>query len=78
MVPQGSGSVGERGVVVGSKTFLSVDDMASELGLSPVTVYRWLRTGRGPRYAKLPNGVIRIRRSDLEKWYSEFENNPPE
>ncbi|MCD0450613.1 helix-turn-helix domain-containing protein [Actinocorallia sp. API 0066] len=52
--------------------------MASELGLSPVTVYRWLRTGRGPRYAKLPNGVIRIRRSDLEKWYSEFENNPPE
>ena len=58
-----------------STSFLSVDDVVSELGVSRSTLYRWFATGRGPKSIRLPNGAIRIRRSDLEEWLCTLESS---
>jgi predicted DNA-binding transcriptional regulator AlpA len=48
---------------------LSIPQVLSELNDIPrSTFYRWRATGRGPKSTRLPNGRIRIRRSDLQDW----------
>jgi predicted DNA-binding transcriptional regulator AlpA len=37
-------------------------------GVSRRTFYRWREIGRAPRGFRLPNGELRIYRSDLEAW----------
>ncbi|WP_301127391.1 helix-turn-helix transcriptional regulator [Streptomyces cacaoi] len=37
------------------------------------TFYRWRRTGKGPRAIKLPNGAVRIRRSEFDRWIGSLE-----
>ncbi|WP_420712097.1 helix-turn-helix transcriptional regulator [Streptomyces sp. NRRL F-5650] len=67
-----------RGVVMavaarpGAK--LTVDDVCDELGISRSTFYDWRQKGRGPRCIRLPNGSLRIRRSDFENWLSDCED----
>ena len=39
------------------------------------TFYRWRQLRKGPRSIKLPNGDIRIRRSDLELWLASLEDD---
>ena len=56
-----------------SNSLLSIKELVSELGVSRSTLYRWLATGRGPKIIRLPNGDIRIRRSDLEEWLCTLE-----
>ena len=36
--------------------------------VSPRTFYRWRETGKAPSAVRLPNGELRIWRSDLETW----------
>lgn len=36
--------------------------------VSPRTFYRWRETGKAPSAVRLPNGELRIWRSDLEAW----------
>lgn len=50
------------------QTFLTVKELCAELGVAKSTFYDWCAKGRAPRQIKLPNGSIRIRRSDLENW----------
>ena len=48
---------------------LSIPEVLSELKDIPrSTFHRWRATGRGPRATRLPNGRIRVRRSDLDAW----------
>ncbi|TYB41108.1 MULTISPECIES: helix-turn-helix transcriptional regulator [Actinomadura] len=48
---------------------LTVDQVLEELGgISRRTFYRWREIGRAPAGIKLPNGEIRIYRSDLDAW----------
>jgi predicted DNA-binding transcriptional regulator AlpA len=48
---------------------LSIPEVLAELKDVPrSTFYRWRATGRGPKASRLPNGRIRIRRSDLRAW----------
>ncbi|WP_437012353.1 helix-turn-helix transcriptional regulator [Streptomyces sp. enrichment culture] len=47
---------------------LTVDDVCDELGIARSTFYDWRQKGRGPRCIRLPNGSLRIRRSDFENW----------
>jgi len=48
---------------------LTVAEVLSELGdVSKRTFYRWREIGRAPVAMKLPNGELRIWRSDLNAW----------
>jgi predicted DNA-binding transcriptional regulator AlpA len=48
---------------------LTVDQVLEELGgVSRRTFYRWREIGKAPAGIKLPNGEIRIWRSDLLNW----------
>lgn len=52
--------------------WLSMDDFCEELGVAKATAYKWSSAGTGsgkfPRFRRLPNGSIRIRRDWFEKW----------
>jgi len=37
-------------------------------GVSPRTFYRWRETGKAPSAIRLPNGDLRIWRSELAAW----------
>lgn len=52
---------------------LTVPELCTELGISRSTFYDWRAKGRAPRCIKLPNGEIRIRRTELERWLSSCE-----
>jgi len=48
---------------------LTVDQVLEELGgVSRRTFYRWREVGKAPAGIKLPNGEIRIWRSELVSW----------
>jgi predicted DNA-binding transcriptional regulator AlpA len=48
---------------------LTVDRVLAELGGVPRrTFYRWREIGKAPAGIKLPNGEIRIWRSELNRW----------
>jgi predicted DNA-binding transcriptional regulator AlpA len=57
---------------------LTLDRVLAELGddgkpLPRSTFYDWRAKGRAPRCIKLPNGALRIRRSELTKWLAARE-----
>jgi excisionase family DNA binding protein len=54
--------------------WMSVEEFCGELGISRDTFYDWRKKGRAPRCAKLPNGSLRIRRSEYEKFMSALED----
>lgn len=53
---------------------LTITEVCAELRgedgkpLSRATFYRWRALGKAPKCLKLPNGKIRIRRSDLDRF----------
>jgi predicted DNA-binding transcriptional regulator AlpA len=48
---------------------LSVNEVLAELGGVPRrTFYRWREIGLAPACIRLPNGELRIRRSDFSEW----------
>ncbi|MET9019247.1 helix-turn-helix domain-containing protein [Actinopolymorpha sp. NPDC004070] len=52
---------------------LTVAEFCKELGVSRSTFYEWRKKARGPRCIRLPNGELRIRRSELERWLDAHE-----
>jgi predicted DNA-binding transcriptional regulator AlpA len=52
---------------------LKLPELLAELGMSRAAFYRMRARGQGPRLIKLPNGQIRIRRSDLDAWLAQCE-----
>jgi len=56
--------------------WLSIEDFCAEVGVSLSTAYKWAQagpdSGRFPRFLRLPNGRIRIRRDWLEGWLDEL------
>ncbi|SDL78456.1 Predicted DNA-binding transcriptional regulator AlpA [Nonomuraea maritima] len=48
---------------------LTVRQVLDELGgVSRRTFYRWREIGKAPKGIRLPNGELRIYRSDLDDW----------
>lgn len=47
---------------------LTLAEICEDLKISRSTFYDWRAKGRAPRCIKLPNGDIRVRRSDYEHW----------
>jgi predicted DNA-binding transcriptional regulator AlpA len=53
---------------------LTVSEVCAELRIAQSTFYDWRTKGSGPRCIKLPNGKLRVRRSDLEAWLKARED----
>jgi predicted DNA-binding transcriptional regulator AlpA len=53
---------------------LTVDEILTDLGdVSRRTFYEWRAKGTGPKCVKLPNGELRVRRAEYERWLAERE-----
>lgn len=59
-----------------SGRYLTVEQVCEDLGIARSTVYEWRAKGKLPRCIKLPNGELRIRRVDYERWLEELEEVP--
>ncbi|MFF1295612.1 MULTISPECIES: helix-turn-helix transcriptional regulator [unclassified Streptomyces] len=53
---------------------LTLVEICKDLKISRSTFYDWRAKGRAPRCIKLPNGDIRVRRSDYEHWLNGRED----
>jgi excisionase family DNA binding protein len=53
---------------------LTIADACEELGVARSTFYDWRAAKKAPRCIKLPNGGIRIRRSDFDRWLEQHED----
>jgi excisionase family DNA binding protein len=60
--------------VRGSRDKLTVGEVCEDLQIAQSTFYEWHAKGTGPRCTKLPNGRLRVRRSDLETWLNARED----
>lgn len=56
---------------------LTLNQLLAELGdsepLPKSTFFDWRAKGRAPRAIKLPNGALRFRRSEVERWLKNHE-----
>jgi predicted site-specific integrase-resolvase len=65
-----------------SSKFLTVEQALAELNagvpageqIARSTWQRWRARGKGPNVIRLPNGKLRIRRSDFESWLASLED----
>jgi excisionase family DNA binding protein len=57
-----------------SRKRLTIAEVCADLGVSRSTFYEWRAKGRAPRCIKLPNGEIRIRTADYERWLDSLED----
>ncbi|MFK0221931.1 helix-turn-helix transcriptional regulator [Streptomyces vinaceus] len=53
---------------------MTVKEVIADLRVAPSTFYRWLQLGKAPRSIKLPNGDLRFRRSEYERWLAARED----
>ena len=61
------------GIRSGSRAQLTIAEVCAELNVSRSTFYEWRAKGKAPRCLKLPNGEIRVRRSELDRWLESCE-----
>jgi len=54
-------------------SMLTISDLCAELQISRSTFYDWRQKKRAPRCVELPNGSLRIRRTDLNRWLTARE-----
>ena len=54
---------------------LTLAQLCEELQIARSTFYDWRAKGRAPRCIKLPNGDLRVRRADLERWLASLEES---
>lgn len=52
---------------------LTIAQVCEDLEISRRTFYEWRAKGRAPRCIKLPNGELRVRHTDLERWENGLE-----
>ena len=57
-----------------ARTRLTIAEVCEDLGVSRSTFYDWRAKGRAPRCIKLPNGDLRIRRTDYDRWLTSLED----
>ena len=58
-----------------SNELMTVQQVLTELnGVSRRTFYRWRELGTGPECIRLPNGELRVWRSELHRWLDELRS----
>ncbi|MGK3206586.1 helix-turn-helix transcriptional regulator [Amycolatopsis sp. MEPSY49] len=58
----------QQRTLTGSRQLLKITEVCEELSVAESTFYEWRAKNRGPRWIKLPNGGVRVRRGDLDAW----------
>ncbi|MFD5004138.1 helix-turn-helix transcriptional regulator [Streptomyces mutabilis] len=53
---------------------LKLSEVLTEIGMSRAAFYRMRARGQAPRLVKLPNGHLRIRRTDLDAWLKNLDS----
>jgi len=48
---------------------MSVEEFCEFYGISRSTYYDWKAKGRAPKSHRLPNGELRMKRVDVERWF---------
>lgn len=48
--------------------WMTYEEVLEEVGVSRSTMDKWRLTGRAPRFKKLPNGQLRLKRPEFEQW----------
>lgn len=52
---------------------LTLAEFCDEFSISRSTFYDWRAKGRAPKCLKLPNGALRIRRTEVDRWAASCE-----
>lgn len=52
---------------------LTIVEVCADLGVSRRTFYEWRAKKRAPKCITLPNGSLRIRRSEYQRWLAARE-----
>jgi excisionase family DNA binding protein len=52
---------------------LTIAEVCADLGISRRTFYEWRAKGTAPRCISLPNGTLRVRRSEYQRWLTTRE-----
>jgi predicted DNA-binding transcriptional regulator AlpA len=52
---------------------LTIAEVCADLGISRRTFYEWRAKGAAPRCISLPNGTLRVRRSEYYRWLAARE-----
>jgi predicted DNA-binding transcriptional regulator AlpA len=55
-------------MTVSREQWLTLTDVCEELGIARSSLDAWRRDDRFPKFRKLPNGGLRLRRSELDIW----------
>ncbi|WP_436786317.1 helix-turn-helix transcriptional regulator [Yinghuangia sp. YIM S10712] len=53
---------------------LKLPEVLKEMRVSRAAFYRMRARGAAPKLIKLPNGQIRVRRSELDRWWAALES----
>jgi predicted DNA-binding transcriptional regulator AlpA len=53
--------------------WLTYKDVLVELSVSRSTLDKWRATGQCPKFLKLPNGEMRLRRADFDAWVNRLQ-----
>jgi predicted DNA-binding transcriptional regulator AlpA len=55
-------------MTVSQDKWLTLTDVCEELNIARSSLDAWRRKDAFPKFRKLPNGSLRLRRSELENW----------
>lgn len=72
-VQSAPGSKEHRDTMSKGTRYLSIKQFCQELDVAQSTFHDWRAKGLAPRCYKLPNGQIRIRRTDFDVWLASRE-----
>jgi excisionase family DNA binding protein len=53
---------------------LTLAEVCTELGITRRTFYEWRAKKKAPKCITLPNGSIRVRRTELDRWLEARED----
>ncbi|MEV6629295.1 helix-turn-helix domain-containing protein [Actinoplanes sp. NPDC051470] len=56
-----------------ARAYLTVAEFCAEMDIARSTFYDWRAKRSAPKCIKLPNGELRIRRTEFERWLDEHE-----
>ena len=56
-----------------TRIHMTVAELCAELGVARSTFYDWRAAHKAPPCLKLPNGHLRIKRIDFERWLESLE-----